>query len=134
MSSLRSVVTSREVSKPSFLLSLRRPTLERSYLSAWKNRAWKKAFAVSTVGRSPGLSLLYISILAFSVMLEIGSSGFSFLNSFMVLLSPFSILSLRRVSLKKLPIASMSMSLKDDISLLVILSGLSADGCWGAPG
>ena len=76
------------------------------------------------------MSLLYISILAFSVMLEIGSSGFSFLNSFMVLLSPFSILSLRRVSLKKLPIASMRMSLKEDISLLDISSSFSRERIW----
>ena len=44
-----------------------------------KNRSLKKAVAVSTVGRSPGLSLLYISILAFKVMLVTAESGLFFL-------------------------------------------------------
>ena len=45
-------------SKPSFLLYLYLPTLERSYLLESKNKPSRCALAVSTVGGSPGRSFL----------------------------------------------------------------------------
>ena len=46
----------------SFLLYLYLPTLARSYLLASKKRALSSCCALSTVGGSPGLSFLYISL------------------------------------------------------------------------
>ena len=48
--------------RPNFLLYLYLPTLARSYLLGSKNREFKSDLALSTVGGSPGLSLLYISL------------------------------------------------------------------------
>src|SRR5690606_40764472 len=46
----------------SFLLNLYLPTFAKSYLLGSKNNAFNKEDALSTVGGSPGLNFLYISI------------------------------------------------------------------------
>ena len=46
--------------KANFLLNLYLPTLDKSYLFASKNNESIRDIALSTVGGSPGLNLLYI--------------------------------------------------------------------------
>ena len=60
------------VAKFSFLLNLYLPTLAKSYLLGSKNKPLNKFLAASTVGSSPGLNFLYISINA-SLVVFIGS-------------------------------------------------------------
>ena len=54
------------VAKLNFLLNLYLPTLARSYLLESKNNPLNRLLAASTVGSSPGLNFLYISINASS--------------------------------------------------------------------
>ena len=57
-----------------FLLNLYLPTLDKSYLLASKNNESIKDTALSTVGGSPGLNLLYISNNASSLVLVLSFS------------------------------------------------------------
>ncbi len=82
------------------------------------------------MGRSPGLSLLYISTLALRVMFVVRSSGLSFLCESVILDSSEPTLSFERVSLKKGPTASIKRSLKPVIFLLEISSSFSLVRVW----
>jgi len=57
------------VARFSFWLNLYLPTLAKSYLLLSKNNPLNKLLAASTVGNSPGLNFLYISINASSWVL-----------------------------------------------------------------
>ena len=57
--------------KSNFLLYLYLPTFDKSYLLGSKNRLLNKFLAASTVGSSPGLNFLYISISASSFVLAV---------------------------------------------------------------
>ena len=61
-----------------FLLNLYLPTLDRSYLFASKNSESIRDTALSTVGGSPGLNRLYISIRASSLVLVLSFSTVAF--------------------------------------------------------
>ena len=65
--------------KFNFLLYLYLPTLAKSYLLSSKNNPLNKFLAASTVGNSPGLSFLYISIKASSCVF-IGSFAIVAIN------------------------------------------------------
>ena len=60
---------------PSFLLYLYLPTLARSYLRASNSSELTMDLAFSTVGGSPGLSLLYISLTPSSAFLVLSFSN-----------------------------------------------------------
>ena len=60
--------------KANFLLNLYLPTLDKSYLFASKNNESIRDIALSTVGGSPGLNLLYISNKASSLVLVLSFS------------------------------------------------------------
>src|SRR3712207_2602085 len=62
----------------SFLLNLYLPTLDKSYLLASKNKEFINESALSTVGGSPGLNLLYISSNASSLVLVLSFSIVAF--------------------------------------------------------
>ena len=59
------------VDKLNFLLNLYLPTFAKSYLLSSKNKPLNKFLAASTVGSSPGLNFLYISIKASSGVLTV---------------------------------------------------------------
>ena len=67
--------------KSNFLLYLYLPTFAKSYLLGSKNKLLNNVLAASTVGNSPGLNFLYISIRA---------SSFDFAVSFDIVANIFS--------------------------------------------
>ena len=65
---LRIVILSEQV-KFNFELIFALPTSDKSYRADPKNKFWKISFAISNVGGSPGLNILYISVIASAVQL-----------------------------------------------------------------